>query len=189
MESEESKIESEGAELGSDAAPSWDNIPEDTARVILHQAETFMASQLQVALAADQRAVTAASVFIALATAILAATLAYWAGTNDLPILIGGILTTALLCISAFAGFWAARPILFYFPGNHPANWWRCATYALSLSIGGELENYQERIQHNEGCLQANARILSRGARLAAAAPLVGLVGWAATSFFWIPRP
>jgi len=50
--------------------------------------------------------------------------------------------------------------------------------------IGGETENYQKWIEHNERCLEENAKALELGWRFAETAPVVGLVVWAITVAF-----
>ena len=157
---------------------SWEGVSEKTVRQILSEAESFMAAQLQVALATDQRAITAASIFSAFSTAVVGAAIAYWAQSEDTPLVTALMVAGVLLTAAAFCCFWAARPINFYFPGNHPASWWNCRTSPLVPALGGEAENYQTRIEHNERCLQANARAFNRRMRLAGAAPLVAIVVW-----------
>lgn len=123
-----------------DAAASkglrWTGVPEKTVRQILAQAETYMAAQLQVALATDQRAITAASVFATFATAIVGVALAYWSQTKDAPLSIAALVAGLVVTAAAFSCFWAARPINFYFPGNHPASWWHGVTAPLVPMLG-----------------------------------------------------
>lgn len=148
------------------------------ARLILHQGETFLSSQLQVATASDMRALTAASVLTAIGTAVIAATLVYWSEEKNLQLLLAGIACGVVTIIGAFFALWAARPIEFYFPGNHPKEWWDCRTCDLPRAIGGESENYQIRIESNERCLAKNGFALIIGAAIAATAPLIGLIVW-----------
>ena len=98
---------------------SWEGVSEKTVRQILSEAESFMAAQLQVALATDQRAITAASIFSAFSTAVVGAAIAYWAQSEDTPLVTALMVAGVLLTAAAFCCFWAARPINFYFPGNH----------------------------------------------------------------------
>lgn len=161
-----------------DESLSWDGVSGDMARQIAQQGETFLQAQLQAGLAADQRAITIASIFVTFATAVLGAALAYWQQSNDWPLLMAGIAASAALSVGACYGFWAARPITFHFPGNHPAKWWPCRKTTLAIVLGGESENYQECIEHNEGCLQANAQALALGAKIATATPVLAGVAW-----------
>lgn len=167
-----------------EAGLSWDGVSEEMARQILHQSETFMQAQMDAALAADQRAVTAASIFVAVASAVVAGTFAHWAEKGELAVLSAGLIATLCLSLGAYFCFWSARPILFYFPGNHPEQWWPCRTENLAVAIGGETENYQVRIEHNEACLAANGAAVMRGVYAAMAAPLLAAVAWGLVSIF-----
>lgn len=161
----------------------WSDVPEEMARQIMTQGETYMQAQLQVALASDQRAITAASIFAAIGTAVIAAALGYWSSEGDVAILVAGVL--AGLC--TFAGcascLWAARAVKFYSPGNHPSQWFDGRHGSLAVMMGGEAENYQGCIQKNEERLAANARSLDRGFRLVLLAPLLALASWALLTF------
>ena len=83
----------------------WNGVSEEMARQIFQQGETYMQAQLAIAVAADQRAITAASIFAATAVAVLGVTLAYWATKPDLPILLAGLAATFTMTFGASLGF------------------------------------------------------------------------------------
>src|SRR4051794_22851245 len=96
----------------------WSNTTEAMAREIISRAEIYLQSQLQAGIAADQRAVTLAGMFIATATAIALGVLAVWSTTGDIPLLTSGIVSAGFLTIASGFCMWAARPIDFFFPGS-----------------------------------------------------------------------
>jgi hypothetical protein len=151
------------------------------ARQILSQGEVHMQAQLDVAIAADQRATTASSLFASIAAATTAATLAYWDKSGDLPILIAGISGSAAMGIGAIITLRAANPVDFYLPGNHPRNWYDCRFEPIPAMLGAEAENYQYRIDRNRDVLLANAATFKQGTTLAVAAPLLALGVWVLT--------
>ncbi len=163
---------------------SWEGVSKDMATQILYQGEVYLDAQLRIAIASDQRAITAASVIVSIATAIVAGTLAYWTVEKNLPLLISGLICGLLLTLGAFLSLRAARPIDFYAPGNSPSQWWDCRNDDLVHAIGGEAKNYQARIDYNERCLQKNANYLNYGTAIAAAAPLIAFLAWYLATIF-----
>jgi hypothetical protein len=161
----------------------WSDVDVEMARQILHQGETFLKAQLDVALASDRRAITAASIFITFATAILGAALANFVARGSASLLVAGIAASAFMFFGAFFAFNAARPVTFYFPGNHPMEWWSCRKAALQEALGGEAENYQTRIESNERVLAENAERLGFAMRFAVCAPVVALIIWGITFY------
>lgn len=137
-----------------------------------------MQAQLQAALASDQRAVTMASIFATVAAAIVAGALAYWDKKDDAQVLVAALAAATPLTIGAVLGMWAARPIDFYFPGNQPEEWYGCRNGSLAEALGGEAENYQERIGLNAVALGANQRAVAMGAGLAVCAPIAAISAW-----------
>ena len=65
------------AELQREYDLDWSQVSDDMARQILHQGELYLATQVQTAIAADQRATTSASIFSGFAAALAVAFLAY----------------------------------------------------------------------------------------------------------------
>jgi hypothetical protein len=156
----------------------WDGVTGDMARLILAQGEAHLRGQLQVAADADRRAMTFASIFVTMATAVLGATVAFYNVKSDKAALIGGI--AAVLCgvAAAVLCVWTARPQGFHLPGNHPRLWWPVRKNDLVATIGGETENYQDRIDYNDRVLSKNSTIFMIGAILGVTAPAVGTLAW-----------
>lgn len=167
----------------------WSDVPEEMARQIMTQGETYMQAQLQVALASDQRAITMASIFAAIGTAVIAAAVGSWESLHSLPLLVSGLLGGAFTLAGTAACLWAARNVSFFFPGNHPEQWYDGRDERLAIMLGGEAENYQHRIDENQARLAANARALETGFRLVLAAPAVALATWLVATFSpWFPQ-
>ena len=156
----------------------WVGVDEGMARTIMMQGETYLKAQLDISLASDRRAMTLASTFVTLATAVLGASVAYFTQRGTGAVLVGGLITSAAMLAGAAIAFWAGRPINFYAPGSYPSMWWAGRRELLAEMLGGQSENYQIQIEHNEQCLAANARALELGARLATIAPVLGFVAW-----------
>jgi len=163
----------------------WAGVPEDMSRQILSQGQTFLASQLQTSLAADQRAMTAASIFIGFAGAILAATIAYWEVVKDSTGLVAGLIGVAGFVLASFCAFFSARPVSFYFPGSNPREWWSVKDQPLSEVMGGESENFQESIDHNAQVIDSNAKWLSAAMWVAVLTPVLAATFWILS--FWCP--
>ena len=156
----------------------WGGVSEKMARQILAQGELFLQTQITLAIAADQRAATAASILASAATAIAAAFIAFWDKTADKAASIGGMVAAAMLMIAAGMAAYAARPTDFESPGNHPAQWFGGRKANIVGMIGGEAESVQRRIAKNERILTANQRWLRRAFAAALAAPALALVAW-----------
>jgi hypothetical protein len=156
----------------------WTGVSEPMTRQIADQGEKFMTAQLQVAIAADQRAMTLASVFAAIATAAIAGALAYWDKVGSIPILLAGLIGGVWMLIGSGVCMWAARTIDFYLPGNHPAQWYESRFESLAEALGGEAENYQERIESNAERLGENGRLVRLGSKFAISAPLIAICAW-----------
>src|SRR6476661_4035467 len=119
-------------------AVNWTGVTEKMARQILAQGELFLQTQVTLAIAADQRAATAASILASAATAIAAAFIAFWDKTADKAALIGGLTGAAMLMIAASMAAYAARPTDFRSPGNHPNQWFGGRKANIVGMIGGE---------------------------------------------------
>lgn len=164
---------------------SWEGVSEDMARQILQQAETYLTAQWQAAIAADQRAVTAASIFVTTATAASGGAIAYWTTEKpDLHVVIAGLLAGGLLVAAAIFCFWSARPVPFNAPGNEPAEWWPHREGNITECIGGETENLQKHIESNNKVLARRGRTFERGFKLALCAPLLAVGYWLLATFW-----
>ena len=156
----------------------WSATSEEMARQIFQQGETYLNAQFASALASDQRATTIAGFFAAIASAILAAALAYWDKTADLPILLAGLSGATCMTIGSLFSLWSARPINFYYPGNHPKSWFVGRFNKLNVMLGYEAQNYQSHIEKNDKVLGENTQALWKGALIAVFAPIVAIVVW-----------
>jgi len=157
----------------------WSGVAEPMAREILAQGEKFMQSQLQAALAADSRATSMAGLYITLSLATTAAGAGYWDKAGNISALLACIAAGGSLMAAAILAAWAARPIDFYFPGNQPHQWFPGKMNDIVTMIGGEAENYDERIAYNDERLGENQRAIRRSFMLAIIAPIAGCIGWA----------
>ena len=97
----------------------------ELARTVFRQGELRLGTQLTLALAADQRAITLTGVFIAAATAAVGVGIGFLgAATPNFPIGAGGLVMGAMLLRAAYDCMQSARPIKFRVVGNRPDNWW-----------------------------------------------------------------
>jgi hypothetical protein len=165
--------------------PEWSTVSLEMAKQICEQGERYMSAQLQCAIASDQRATASANIFVAAAATAFGVGAAYYGSTADLPVFLGTLATGILLILAACFNFHAARPMEFYYPGNYPSQWWPHASADLAVMVGGETENYDERIRFNAEVLDENGRWQKRGACLGLTAPVAGLVTWILASIPW----
>ena len=151
------------------------------AQQILRQGEIFLNATLTVASSIDQRASTLASIFSASATAALAAAAAIHISDKPDPIL---VLSAVAIAITWFIGaglcVWVLLPTKYDLPGNHPQNWWRDEVRLGPLieAIGGETENYQDKIDFNVAALKSDGLFLRMGTVTGCSAPAVGFLIW-----------
>ena len=164
----------------------WTGVSEDTARQIMAQGETFMQAQLQAAIAADSRATTMAGLYITLALAVLAAGFGYSDITDSNSALLAGLLAGIFLIAAAVFANWSARPCDFYFPGNQPSQWFAVRNIELAQLLGGEAENYEERIVFKDAVLGVNKTALERAHIIAILSPVAGIAGWLLGLCAWL---
>jgi len=131
------------------------------AETVLRQGELKLQAQLSIALAADSRAGSFASLFMTLALVSFGAAGALWKlGAGWVSLLVGACVETLLLLICAYWCVEAASPVNFYTVGNRPNNWWEdgVSNKPLEECLKKESENYNRRIEHNSEVLNGNAR-------------------------------
>ena len=163
----------------------WSSVTEPMARQILAQAQTYLQCQWQAGIAADQRAVTTASILITTSTAVTGGAIAYGTASHpDLNIVAAGFIAGWLLLLGAILCFWSARPEPFFSPGNEPSQWWPIRHEDLVKSIGGETENLQKHIEYNNKVLADRSRWFNYGVVAAVTAPLASSIYFAAVTFF-----
>lgn len=166
------------------APENWKDVDLDVIKAIFEQGEKHLESQLQTGMAADQRATTVATIFIGVTTAVVGATITYWSTAHNFPILLAGLSTAIVMLVGTLFILWSSRPIDFYFPGNQPVEWWPAVRSDIKVLIGGETENYQEKINDNALVLERNAKWMGRGLTLSILSPVIGLVIWLFTGPF-----
>jgi hypothetical protein len=159
----------------------WSGVSEAMARQILLQAETYLQAQLQLAISADSRATSMASLYVTLTLAVLGGGLGYWHETGAWSPLLAGLVSGGFLTGAAVFAAWAARPVDFYLPGNVPDGWMECRKNELAPMLGYEAENYGTHIDTNNRILGANQDAIRRAYKLAIAAPIAGAIAWLVT--------
>ncbi|NTE89646.1 hypothetical protein [Agrobacterium rubi] len=163
----------------------WSQIDPEMTDFVLSQSEKYLATQIQTSLAADQRALTTASIFTTLGAAILTAAIAYWTIEKNTAVLAAGIAAGVAAVGGALLCLYAARPTDFYFPGATPEAWVPALSEPLKTAKGGEIENYQANIDDNDIVLSKNAKALWAGSVIAASSPAVGGLVWSITVLFF----
>lgn len=148
-------------------------------REAIRHAEVKQASQLQIALAADSRAMT-----LCVSTAAIASVLVgIIANMSDKTAAFPVVLTAALFFVASCYAAWSARPIGFSAPGQDFSDFKedilsKRDVDAVLIELGGQLD---EMAAHNEGCAKRNAKWFKRSLIVAASAPWIGL----AAGFFF----
>ncbi|KPF82725.1 hypothetical protein IP70_19895 [alpha proteobacterium AAP38] len=169
-----------------DAPPSWTGVRDETAREILRQGEAYLAAQLQCAIAADQRAMTMATMYAAFATGLIGGGATLLLGNLSSPIGWGASAAGTVFLAGCGLLTYAARPIDFHYAGAHPAAWFTEEDLRgdLVVAICESARLYQRRIERNDGIMDRNGKFTRWGSWCAFTAPLVGaltfLAVWAA---------
>lgn len=161
----------------------WSGANVEMANLILRQGELYLNAQFQAALAADQRAMVSASLLSGFAAVVFGGTIAYYEQTEGVAELYAGLVVVLFMSTGAFLSMHSARPVKFASVGAEPKVWWSLRGGTVLSAIGGEAENYQERIEYNESVLRKNASFYIWGARLAWAGPIAGLFVWGVTRY------
>lgn len=102
----------------------WSQADEDTAKLFLKQAELYLDVQMRLALAADTQAMATSGALAALATAIVASSVALVGFVHDARLLYGGLPTAVMLLIAAVIAVRVARPVALGHIGTEPIRWW-----------------------------------------------------------------
>ncbi len=159
----------------------WSEVDERMAGKILRQGEIYLQGTLAVSTAADQHAATLAGIFSAAAIAVLAATLVMIQSPHpDTALIVSGFTVAFTWFIGSSLCVAVVWPSKFHLAGNEPKNWWpeNVALGSLVEAIGGETENYQERIEFNTAAIRKSAKRLKLGAAMGCAAPIAGFGIW-----------
>lgn len=160
----------------------WKNIPDDSVRELLRQAELLLDNTLRVAVAADQRAVMLAGVFGGAAVALLAAVAAVLSGTAPrMPLVAAGGTSAVLFLAAALACAVSAQPARFHVGGYEPRKLIASASDHVWI-LRYVCEQTQDDITFNRGALDRAAAWVRAGLWLGLAAALAGpaafLVSW-----------
>ncbi len=150
---------------------------ERLAEMVLRQGEIKVQAQLQIALAADQRASTFAGIYTAISIAAFGASAAvFQAGAVGL--IAGGLAVAVVSLIAAYLCLGVAQPTRFHIAGNRPDNWWSDGVRdrALDECLERESQNYDRHIEHNRVILARNASRIRRALRVGLMVPVAGLV-------------
>jgi CBS domain containing-hemolysin-like protein len=126
---------------------------------IIRLAETRLAAQLTVAIAADQRGMTFASFLATLEAAAIAALVSL----PSSPVGRASLITIVIgFGFGTLIALWSAQPLKWSMPGYRPSDWLREISSADTLheDRGAMAAHYDEMIQDNEDVLAANANVL-----------------------------
>ena len=138
----------------------------ETLTEVNREAESTLSAQLTIALAADQRAISFASVLAAAIAVIGGGSVAAF-GAQSIPAGYGwaGVVAAIGLLAAMFLSWWSAMPAKFHIPGNDPASWEGDIGDGLSIrqSLAQQASLYQEWIKFNNGILAGNARLMKAG--------------------------
>lgn len=155
----------------------WSKADPENIKVILKQAELFLEAQLKIGLAADQRAMVTAGLFAGFAASIFAAVVAYWTRNQDVSnfVALFGVSTALIISVASYLSARCAVPTKFGQAGTQPKTLWESRKLKdFRTAIGGEIENYQERIDVNNKLLDRNAGRFRFAIMLAILAPAIG---------------
>lgn len=151
----------------------WSEVKDDVAKQIFTQGETYLKSQMQIALDADKRALGLAGFFTTFSTASFAVCVTYTNVNQNKALLASGIVAAALAFISAILSFYSARPMEIKVPGAHPRNYRKLVSRPVSVLYGLEAQNYQAHIDKNQDFLSANAKYVRIAIWIFASIPAV----------------
>ncbi len=141
-----------------------------TLTEIIRQAEAYLNAQLQAGIAADQRAVTFASVVGAVAAVLLGGFLA--AAYSDAgPSNLGYVVFPGIIGLTVSMGLatWASRPTNWGYAGSNPKHWKEDVVNNVGrdAALAGQAKMYAECIAENKHVLEVNSKAMI-GAQLTA---------------------
>lgn len=148
----------------------------DLIREAIRHAETKQAAQLQIALAADVRAMTICVACSGIAGVLLSMVMSAKERSEMIPVVMIALTFFAAAGLAA----WSARPIGFAAPGQDFSDFEDDIRHNRPLrdvliELGGQLD---ECARENEARTCDNARFLRAALALAALAPLIGLLAY-----------
>lgn len=137
-------------------------------REALRNGEDYLRSQVDVALASDQRALGLGGILVAAASVVLSVALA----GEGVPLALksGSVLMSLGLAISGSLAFYAARPVMFNCVGNVPSGWKKDIETDRPLrdALVEELKFIDESIRDNSAIISRNAAVLKLSMALGA---------------------
>jgi hypothetical protein len=158
--------------------PDFSAIPDEAVDEIFRNGETCLLGTIALATAADQRATTMAGIFGAGSVALLAMAATLKASASgDSALVLASSITALLFFVSALICAWSARPVDFFVGGYEPSKLAECAGDPMWMKRYAS-EDIQVRIDSNRKTLERAASLLSFGAIVAAAAPLIGTAAY-----------
>lgn len=145
----------------------------ELARTVLRQGELRLDAQLKLTVAANQRAMTLLSVYIA--AALAAAGFAVEGFSS--PLSLGALAAAIFLGFGGFFCILAARPMAIHAPGNLPDAWWddNVENRGLYKALKRESINYAKNIEENRQILKECTADYNKGVILGALSPFIGL--------------
>ncbi|WP_155804508.1 hypothetical protein [Magnetospirillum fulvum] len=156
----------------------WRVAREDTVREILREAELYISAQVQLSIAADQRAVTVSGAIATILTAITAAGLAaFLSSSPNFDIVYAATVSGTIMMIALCCAIYAARPVPFRPPGNCPEMWYDDDFgVKINIQLGHQAEIYNAFIKENNATLARNAVWIRLSLFLTVAAPIAGVL-------------
>jgi hypothetical protein len=167
----------------------FSKIDNEFSKEIIRSGEAYLDGQLKIATSADQRASSLAGVFIASATALIAASLALanpqWNVSGRLPLIVGAASAAIMFLIGAIHCWLAIMPVSFFIPGTEPMNWDTDVVAGKKLHdcLGERADHVEEAIAVNLRIIASNARKFRNGAIFGILAPFIGVLTWALVFF------
>ncbi len=153
----------------------FSQVPDCAVNEFYRQAEIYLQSTVQIALAADARASTLTGIFGAATVAllVLAANVAN-KSPIDAPLIASVIVGAVFLIIAAVFCAIAARPVEYFIPGYEPKRLYQAASSERHIKLEAA-SDMQIRIDRNRKTLRSAAMLLSIGRTLAMAAPITAI--------------
>jgi hypothetical protein len=132
----------------------WDGIPEESVRELLRQGELQLDTLLTASIAADQRAMTLAGAFGAVAVGLFAAAISLASAHHVDLGAVGctGMLSIAML-VSSFLCAYTARPRP-YHPAGYQPKFLIASAASTMWMLRYSVEDVQNRIEQNRATLQ-----------------------------------
>lgn len=161
--------------ISQDLEVDWTSVPDDVVELALEQADKYLKAQLDVSLAADRRALSIAQMFLGLFSAMAAVVVTYLskAAHPDVDLLYAAGSFQITMACAVFIGFWAGRPVTFYFPGNWPSSIRELEAKSKIIVKRSECAHYQRYIRSNHEVMGRNAKDLNAANILGVLSPVV----------------